>query len=249
MPQKDTQVKKITLIGICNGIAAQFTDEHGNLNVDVPIKIIETKQVNGLSVEEPDWVRVTARGNTAQKLAAVPKDSHVFIEGDARFDEVPNAQGIASFYIGVSAYRVVAVAAQETYINIVANGNLGRDPEMRYTPTGKSVTDFSIAVNDRREDDTTWMDVSCWDKLAEITNNHLNRGRSVLIDGRPSMNRWTAQDGQPRAKLQVTASTVEFLGGGQRTGNGGNAPAGNAPAPGSYAASSPSEGPADDMPW
>ena len=102
MPQKDTQVKKITLIGICNGIAAQFTDEHGNLNVDVPIKIIETRQVDGQSLEEPDWVRVTARGNTAQKLAAVRRIQ--CSSGRRPLRQVPNATGIAAFYIGVSAY-------------------------------------------------------------------------------------------------------------------------------------------------
>ena len=78
-PQKDIQLKKITLIGISNGIASQFTDQQGNLNVDMPIKIIENRQVNGETVEEIDFVRVTARGNTAQKLASIVKDSHVYI--------------------------------------------------------------------------------------------------------------------------------------------------------------------------
>ena len=170
------------------------------------------------------------------------------------------------FYIGVSAYKVIPVATQETYINIVANGNLGRDPEMRYTPAGKAVTDFSIAVNDRRSDDPLWLDITCWDKLAEITNNHLNRGRSVLVDGRPSAHRWTQQDSQPRGKMKVTANTVEFLGGGQAPAQGApaqGAPAQGAPAQGGYSGPAqgapqqgygsqqpaPSQGPEDDMPW
>lgn len=255
-------MKKITLIGISNGIASQFTDEQGNLNVDAPVKVIETRQVNGQTVEEADWVRVTARGNAAQKLAGIAKDSYVYIEGDARFDHVPNAQGVQNFYMGVSAYRVMQVSSSEgTYINIVANGNLGRDPEMRYTPGGASVTDFSIAVNDRREDEPLWIDVSCWNKLAENTNNHLNRGRSVLIDGRPSAHRWTAQDGQPRGKMKVTANTVEFLpsgnaGGGPTPGaaSGGMNPGAPtataaASAPASSPAPAPAEGPQDEMPW
>ena len=258
-------MKKITLIGISNGIASQFTDQQGNLNVDMPIKIIENKQANGETVEEIDFVRVTATGRTAQKLASIVKDSYVYIEGDARFDQVPSAQGVPGFYIGVSAYRVIPVATQETYINIVANGNLGRDPEMRYTPQGKSVTDFSIALNDRRSDDPLWVDVTCWDRLAETTNNHLNRGRSVLVDGRPSAHRWTQQDGQPRGKMKITANTVEFLGGGQNAAQG--APAASAPAQGGpaqggpaqggpaqggyggYAQPAPAQGPEDDMPW
>lgn len=261
-------MKKIILIGIANNIAAQYTDQDGTLNVDMPVKVIENKQVNGETVEESDWVRVTAKGKTAQKLASIAKDSHVYIEGDARFDQVPNAQGVPGFYIGVSAYKVIPVATQETYINIVANGNLGRDPEMRYTPNGKSVTDFSIAVNDRRSDDPLWLDITCWDKLAEITNNHLNRGRSVLVDGRPSAHRWTQQDGQPRGKMKVTANTVEFLGGGQTAPQGApadSAPAGYAPAapaqggtqqpapaqpaPAGHQQPAPAQGPADDMPW
>ena len=256
-------MKKITLIGISNGIASQFTDQQGNLNVDMPVKFFDNRQVNGETVEESDWVRVTATGNTAQELSSIAKDSHVYIEGDARFDQVPNAQGVPGFYIGVSAYRVVPVVAQKTYINIVANGNLGRDPEMRYTPAGKSVTDFSIAVNDRHSDDPLWLDITCWDRLAETTNNHLNRGRSVLVDGRPSAHRWTQQDGQVRGKMKVTANNVEFLGGGQRDGTGapanaaaapaGNAPAQGAPAYGGSAYGGPdygaAQGPEDDMPW
>ncbi|MDE2688572.1 MAG: single-stranded DNA-binding protein [Chloroflexota bacterium] len=229
-------MKKITLIGIANNIATQFTDQQGNLNVDMPVKIIETRQVNGESVEETDWVRVVAVGNTAQNLAAIAKDSHVYIEGDARFDEIPNAQGVPGFYLGVRAYKVIPVAAQQTYINIVANGNLGRDPEMRYTQSGKAVTSFSIAVNDRRADETLWVDITCWDRLAEITNTHLNKGRSVLIDGRPSAHRWTQKDGQPRGKMEVIANTVEFIGG-QRNDTGAPTNAG-----GGYQQSAPQQG-------
>ena len=264
-------MKKIILIGIANNIAAQYTDPDGTLNVDMPVKVIENKQVNGETVEESDWVRVTAKGNSAQKLASVAKDSHVYIEGNARLDEVPNAQGGTGFYIGVSAYKVIPVAAQETNITIIATGNLGRDPEMRYTPNGKSVTDFSIAVNDRRSDDPLWLDITCWDKLAETMNNHLHRGRSVLVDGRPSAHRWTQQDGQPRGKMKVTANTVEFLGGGQPTADGAPAntgggapaapaqggsqqggyrgPAQPAPAQPAPAQPAPAQGPEDDLPW
>ena len=104
-------------------------------------------------------------------------------------------------------------------------GNLGRDPEMRYTPSGKPVTSFSVATSrtwtttdgDRREA-TEWFNVVAWRDLAEICNQYLRKGSKVLIEGRltPDKNTggprvWTKQDGGFGASFEVTASTVRFL--------------------------------------
>jgi len=98
-------------------------------------------------------------------------------------------------------------------------GNLGRDPEMRYTPDGKAVTNFTVAVNRKWTsadgspgEETTWFRVACWGKLAETTNQYLTKGRQVMVAGRISASAWTGQDGQPRASLELTAQDVKFLG-------------------------------------
>jgi len=99
-------------------------------------------------------------------------------------------------------------------------GNLGRDPEMRYTPSGVPVTTFSVAVNRRwtdqqgqQQEHTTWFRVTAWRKLAELCNQYLSKGRLVLVEGDIEANAYLAQDGQPRASLELTARNVRFLGG------------------------------------
>lgn len=114
------------------------------------------------------------------------------------------------------------------YQQCVIVGNLGRDPEMRYTPNGKAVTDFSVAVNRRWNtqdgtpgEETTWFKVTCWGKLAETTNQYLSKGRQVLVTGRVNASAWTGQDGEARATLELTAQDVKFLGGrGDQAGSG-----------------------------
>ncbi|GAB4537738.1 MAG: single-stranded DNA-binding protein [Anaerolineae bacterium] len=112
------------------------------------------------------------------------------------------------------------------YHKVIIVGNLGNDPEMRYTPDGTPVTHFSVATNYRRNrpdgtpyEETTWFRVTAWRQLAETCNQYLSKGRQVLVEGRlkPDENGgpriWTGNDGQPRASFEVTALTVKFLGG------------------------------------
>ena len=99
-------------------------------------------------------------------------------------------------------------------------GNLGRDPEMRYTPSGNPVTTFSVATNRRyttREgetrDETVWFRVSAWNRLAETTNQYLSKGRLVYVEGRFRSEMYQGNDGQMRVSNEVTASEIQFLGG------------------------------------
>nr|BAL53181.1 single-strand binding protein [uncultured Chloroflexota bacterium] len=110
---------------------------------------------------------------------------------------------------------------------LIIIGNLGRDPEMRYTPSGQPVTSFSVATNRRytaangeQVEETLWFRVTTWGKLAETCNQYLKKGSKVLVEGRltgdprtggPRI--WNGQDGQPRASFEVTAQTVRFLSG------------------------------------
>lgn len=97
-------------------------------------------------------------------------------------------------------------------------GNLGRDPEMRYTPNGAAVTSFSVAVNRRwtsqegqPQDETEWFNVVAWNKLAETCNQVLSKGRLVYVEGRLRTRSWDGQDGQKHYRTEVIASTVQFL--------------------------------------
>jgi single-strand DNA-binding protein len=105
-------------------------------------------------------------------------------------------------------------------------GNLGQDPEMRYTPSGSAVTNFSLATNRKwkNEDgstgeETVWFRVAAWGRLAEVCNEYLSKGRQVYIEGRLKPDSETGgprvyerNDGTHGASFEVTAQTVEFLG-------------------------------------
>jgi len=111
------------------------------------------------------------------------------------------------------------------YQKLVLVGNLGRDPEMRYTPQGTAVTSFPVATTRRyntadgqQKEETLWFRVSVWGKQAETVNQYLSKGRQVLVEGTlvadesGSPKIWTGQDGKPRASFEVRAQTVRFLG-------------------------------------
>lgn len=105
-------------------------------------------------------------------------------------------------------------------------GNLGRDPEMRYLPSGAPVTEFSVAVNRKWTnqdgspgEETTWFRVSCWNRLAETTNQYLTKGRQVMVVGRISTSAWIDKaTGEARSGLDLRAFDVKFLGGRGDTG-------------------------------
>lgn len=97
-------------------------------------------------------------------------------------------------------------------------GNLGRDPEMRYTPSGQPVTQFTVAVNRNYRDqngewqeETEWFRVVCWGQLAERTAEYLRKGRKVYVEGRLQTRQWEAQDGTKRTTTELIASTVTPL--------------------------------------
>lgn len=105
------------------------------------------------------------------------------------------------------------------YQQTIIIGNLGKDPEMRYLPSGKPVTDFTVAVNRRwggqnPGEETTWFRVSCFGQLAETTNQYLKKGRQVMvIADQIKASAWVGQDGEARATLELVARDVRFLGG------------------------------------
>ncbi len=97
-------------------------------------------------------------------------------------------------------------------------GNLGRDPEMRYTPSGKPVTSFSVAVSrswvkpeGERTETTDWFNVVAWGRLAEICSQYLTKGSLVYVEGRLETRSWEAENGQKHFRTEVVASDVNIL--------------------------------------
>lgn len=107
-------------------------------------------------------------------------------------------------------------------------GNLGKDPEMKYTPQGSPITTFSLAVSRSRKtpegdwkDETEWFRVVAWQKLAETCNEYLRKGSKVYIEGRLQTRKWEGQDGQPREIVEVVANEMVLLDSRQNAGGGG----------------------------
>ena len=133
---------------------------------------------------------------------------------------------------------------------MLAIGNVGTDPEMRYTPNGNPVTSFRLATgrtyttgDGERRQDTEWFTVVAWNQLAEQCNQFLIKGRRVYVEGRLKSNTWTAQDGQARFTNEIIANRVLFLDRSAPDGEGFEGPGG---------AAAMSEGPpdsADELPW
>jgi len=98
-------------------------------------------------------------------------------------------------------------------------GHLGRDPEMRYTPSGKPVTTFTVAVsrswntaNRERQSETEWFNVVAWGNLAEICKQYLSKGQQVYVEGRLKTRRWDDKEGQKHLSIEIIASEMMMLG-------------------------------------
>ncbi len=121
------------------------------------------------------------------------------------------------------------------YNKVILAGNLTRDPQVRFLANERAVADFGLAVNRKyrggdgeMKEETTFVDIECWGRTAELVGQYLNKGRSCLVDGRLRLDSWEDRDGNKRNRLRVVADTVQFLdgrgsGGGAAPGGGGRA--------------------------
>jgi len=106
-----------------------------------------------------------------------------------------------------------------SFNRITIVGYLGRDPELRYTPDGTPVCDFSVATTERRKDRagepqdiTTWFRVTVWRRQAELAGQYLSKGKQVYVEGRLIQKEYQDRDGNTRYNLEVTASDIQFIG-------------------------------------
>jgi single-strand DNA-binding protein len=110
---------------------------------------------------------------------------------------------------------------------IMLIGNLGRDPEMNYTPNGNAVTKFSLAVNrvskspsGERQDETEWFNIVAWNRLAETCNTYLKKGSKIYVEGRLTQRKYTDKNGVERTAIDVIANEMEILTPKERQGAG-----------------------------
>ena len=165
-----------------------------------------------------------------------------------------------------------------SFNKIIIVGNLGRDPDLRYTPQGVAVCSFSMATNEKRrdksgelQDTTTWFKVTLWREKAETASKYLTKGSPVYIEGRIRIEEWTDRDNNNRYTLDVQATDMQFIGsrqdGGEYSGGGGGgsqeepafsggpaaeAPSSSSSSAGASPAAAPAAAPAladDDIPF
>jgi single-strand DNA-binding protein len=160
------------------------------------------------------------------------------------------------------------MAVMASFNRVILVGNVTRDLELRYIPSGTAVTDLGLAVNDRRKnangewvEETTFVEVTLWGRTAEVAGEYLSKGSPVLIEGRLKLDTWEGNDGQKKSKLKVIGERMQMLGGrGGGSGGGGGGGGGGRAAPARYDDYSqpappadeyeePSRGASDDIPF
>jgi single-strand DNA-binding protein len=111
---------------------------------------------------------------------------------------------------------------------VILIGNLGKDPEVRFTPSGAAVANFNIATNEswtdksgQKQEKTEWHRIVVWGKLAELCGEYLKKGRQAYVEGRLQTREWTDKEGKKNYTTEIVAQTVQFLGGGPGRSEGG----------------------------
>lgn len=114
-----------------------------------------------------------------------------------------------------------------SFNRVILMGNLTRDPELRYLPSGMGVCEFGLAVNHRwrdkdgnQKEDVCFVDITAWGRQGEVINQYMSKGKPILIEGRLKYDTWTGQDGAKRSRLSVVAENFQFVG----SREGGGAP-------------------------
>jgi single-strand DNA-binding protein len=137
-----------------------------------------------------------------------------------------------------------------SYNKVILVGNLVRDPEIRYIGSGAGVTKFTLAVNRRtkQQEETDYIDIVAWDKLAETCNTYLKKGMSVLVEGRLSIRQYDTKEGEKRKATEIVINTMQMLDRPGRGGEGGGSFERSAPPARSAGMSSSSDAGFDDEP-
>lgn len=144
-----------------------------------------------------------------------------------------------------------------SFNKVILMGNMTRDVELRYTPSGTAVTDIGLAVNEKRKnaagelvEDTTFVDVTLWGRNAEVAAEYLGKGSPILVEGRLKLDQWETDDGERRQKLKVVCERMQMVGSKKDGGGGGGNRSQSAPNQGQEGnGSAPSGGDDGDVPF
>ena len=191
---------------------------------------------SGQSRESIEWFHLVAWGKLAELACRrFRKNQRIYAEGHIQTRTWEDAGGQRHFLTEFVASKLIpvdepsAIAAgdsgeedDETPLclnRVMVIGNLGRDPEMRYTPGGQAVTSFNVAAtrtwtaaNGERRDSTEWFNVVSWGSLAEICNQYLTKGRRVYVEGELRTRSWDQPNGQKHFRTELVASEMIMLG-------------------------------------
>jgi single-strand DNA-binding protein len=143
-----------------------------------------------------------------------------------------------------------------SYNRVLLMGNLTRNPEIRYTPSGTAVADLGLAINENFKnqagetvEQTCFVDVVVWGRQAETSAEYLQKGSSVFVEGRLQLDQWENQQGEKRSKLRVRADRVQFLGSPGKGTDSSAAPAASAPQEAAPQQPAPVADDDDDVPF
>jgi single-strand DNA-binding protein len=190
---------------------------------------------SGQSRESTEWFQIVAWGRLAELACRkLRKNQRVYAEGHIQTRNW-EADGQRHYLTEFVASRLIPLSicsytesegpedegdeALQCLNRVMVIGNLGRDPEMRYTPAGQAVTSFNLAAtrsstagNGERRDSTEWFNVVSWGSLAEICNQYLTKGRRVFVEGELRSRCWDQPNGQKHFRTELVASEMIMLG-------------------------------------
>jgi single-strand DNA-binding protein len=191
---------------------------------------------NGEARESTEWFNIVAWRELAEAASqGLSRNQRVYAEGHLQTRSWEDKEGQRHFRTEVVASKLIPFDDREAWAGgtpqdtseglplclnrVMVIGNLGRDPEMRYTPSGQAVTSFSLAATctrpvahgDRR-DSTEWFNVVTWGSLAEICNQYLSKGRRVYLEGELRTRGWEQSDGQRHFRTELVANEMIMLG-------------------------------------
>lgn len=182
-----------------------------------------------------EWFHVVAWGNLAEMASKrIRRDQRIYVEGHLQTRTWESADGQSHSRTEVVASKLIPMDSRSAdswnpedtseemplcLNRVMVIGNLGRDPEMRYTPGGQALTSFSLAAtrtwtssDGGRHDATEWFNVVSWGNLAEICNQYLTKGRRVYIEGELRTRGWEQSDGQKHFRTELVANEMIMLG-------------------------------------
>ncbi len=238
-------MKNISIIAKVTGNVNTRQFESGAIGGRMPVLVSESwTSQDGAEQKRETPLTVEVWNNLALACSNNLKEGDsVFVDGDLELRSFTDREGNFRATLVIRARSVTFLGqVAGSYLRVRGIGNLGRDPEMRYTDSGVAVTNFSVAFNRRytdsageRQEDTQWADVSTWNGTAENCNQYLRQGSKVYIEGnRVEADVWQTKEGEDRASLRITAGSVQFL---DRAANGVTAGV------------SSGDGEGDEMPW